>query len=147
MLSDINYQINIHDDILIYGKTQREHDDTVDKVLARLQHLGLTINLKKCVFNTSYVDFFGVRFTSEGMQPDPTKVATLRNSKPPKNKSELKSFPGMTDFRSRFVQNYAEKTRVLRELLTKDATWVWTENHMEAFRHLTTCLLRETVLG
>ena len=119
-IADISQQLNIHDDILIFDKTQVEHDIALNAVLKRLEDVGLTVNMKKCKFNTDNVEFFGVRFRSKGMKPDPAKVEALRKAEAPSNKSELKSFHGMANFSSRCVPNYSEKTRKLRELLPKN---------------------------
>jgi hypothetical protein len=35
---------NISDDIIVYGRDQREHDECLDKALARLRDRGMTLN-------------------------------------------------------------------------------------------------------
>ena len=146
-LADVSQQLNINDDILIFGRTQVEHDIALEAVLKRLEDVGLTVNMKKCKFNTDNVEFFGVRFTSKGLEPGPAKVEDLRKAEAPSNKSELKSFLGMANFSSRFVPNYSEKTRKLRELLPKNTKWRWTHVHEEAFDELKKSLQANTVLG
>ena len=41
------------DDILVYGKTQDEHDERLLKVLQHLEAAGLTLNREKCEFSQS----------------------------------------------------------------------------------------------
>jgi hypothetical protein len=50
---------NISADIIVFGKTQQEHDHNLNTVLARLQECGLTLNRDKCNFSVSEVTFFG----------------------------------------------------------------------------------------
>lgn len=38
------------DDVIIYGKTQAEHDENLRNVLTRLQKYGIKLNSEKCVF-------------------------------------------------------------------------------------------------
>ena len=38
---------NIHDDILVHGKSEEEHDRNLMAVLERLEERGITLNLKK----------------------------------------------------------------------------------------------------
>ncbi|CAC5422697.1 unnamed protein product [Mytilus coruscus] len=69
---------NISDDIIIYGKSQAEHDNALDATFKRLLENGLTLNLEKCEFNKDQVVFFGVTFSKEGISPNPKKkYATL----------------------------------------------------------------------
>ncbi|GJQ75503.1 hypothetical protein Trydic_g17590 [Trypoxylus dichotomus] len=69
-LSDIVNDVNISDDILMYGKTQAEYDQSLKQVFKRLQEKGLTVNKKKCLFNTESIKFFGHIFLKDGISPD-----------------------------------------------------------------------------
>ena len=42
-LSDCEGQNNISDDIIVYGRTQEEHDRNLERVLQRLDELNLTL--------------------------------------------------------------------------------------------------------
>ena len=42
---------NIVDDIIVWGRTQTEHDDNLQALLQRLRETGLTAKKSKCVFN------------------------------------------------------------------------------------------------
>ena len=52
-ISDINGVFNIHDDILIYGKTQLDHDRALHQLLKRLRDIGVTANKQKCIINVN----------------------------------------------------------------------------------------------
>jgi len=45
--------------------------------------------------------------------------------KPPTTISELRHFVGMVNQLGKFTPNLAQLTQPLRELLGKNATWVW----------------------
>lgn len=60
-------QLNMTDDILVYGKDQEEHDRNLMRVLRRLQDAGLTAHPGKCEFFKSELTFFGLRFSKEGI--------------------------------------------------------------------------------
>ena len=47
------------DDLLIYSKTQEEHDSHVLLVLKRLRENGLYAKLEKCSFDCKQVEFLG----------------------------------------------------------------------------------------
>ena len=39
------------DDVLVHGRTQEEHDQRLDAVLARISNAGVTLNAEKCEFS------------------------------------------------------------------------------------------------
>ncbi|KAK9722031.1 Reverse transcriptase (RNA-dependent DNA polymerase) [Popillia japonica] len=84
-LRGIPQVLNINDDILIYGRSQEEHDMSLRQVLNILKKKHLTINLSKCVFNKADVKFFGYLFTKNGIYPDPHKVNAILDLEEPKN--------------------------------------------------------------
>ena len=65
-LSDLIGVLNIHDDIMVYGKTKEEHDNNLRRLLDRLREIGITANGKKCVIGSNFIDFVGMRFSSKG---------------------------------------------------------------------------------
>ena len=54
----------------------------------------------------------------------------------PEDKKGLQRFLGMTNYLSRYVENYSDKTSVLRELLHDDVSWHWETRHDQAFQNL-----------
>ena len=65
------------DDLLIYSRTQAEHDIHVRKVLQRLREYGLYAKLEKCSFDCKEVEFLGYTISSKIIFMDPTKVQTV----------------------------------------------------------------------
>ena len=45
-ISDLSRVINIHDDILVHGRSKQEHDENLRKLLERLREIGITGNKK-----------------------------------------------------------------------------------------------------
>ena len=135
-LSDITNASNIYDDIIIYGKTQQEHDLALIQVLQRFEDCGLTLGQAKCQVNAKSVKFFGILFGPEGISPDPEKVTALNAMTQPTNVTELRSFLGMTNYSAPFIPDYANVTAPLRHLTCKGATFVWTKECQQAFQIL-----------
>ena len=73
-LKGINGIKNIADDIIVYGKTRKEHDIALEACLSRLQERGFTLNKEKCKFLDTKMTFFGQIFSKEGTRPDPRRV-------------------------------------------------------------------------
>jgi hypothetical protein len=57
------------DDILIGGKTREEHDETLRKLLARFQEVGLRVKESKCAILVPKVTFLGHVIDSNGIHP------------------------------------------------------------------------------
>ncbi|KAK3749040.1 hypothetical protein QZH41_005695 [Actinostola sp. cb2023] len=136
LLADIPGALNISDDVIVFGQTQNDHDETLEKTLKKFSDNHITLNAKKCEFNKTSLEFFGFVFSDGGMKPDPKKVEDIQNLEPPTNVKELRSVLGMTGYSSRFIQDYATITAPLRELTHKNSSWNWTTTHQEAFETL-----------
>ena len=67
------------DDILIYSKTQEEHDIHVRQVLQRLWEYGLYAKVEKCSFDHNHVEFLVYVVSQQGISMDPSKVQTILN--------------------------------------------------------------------
>ena len=96
------------DDIFIFGKVQTdqeamvEHDKHLKKqVLQILQKNGLTANLPKCEFRKPKMEFYGMIFSKDDIEPDPKKVDALIMMTPPTSVGEVQSLLGMTNFLAR----------------------------------------------
>ena len=61
ILEGLDGQVCIIDDILMHGKTQKEHDTSLRAVLKKLaiDESGATLNPEKCVFSKKEVKFGG----------------------------------------------------------------------------------------
>ena len=66
--------------LLVYSKTQEEHDSHILLLLKRLWEHGLYAKLEKCSFDCNQVEFLGYLISSEGISMDPVKVQSVSNS-------------------------------------------------------------------
>ena len=135
-LEGIDGAINISDDILVFGKTHSEHNRNLAAVFQRLREKGLTLNKSKCEYSKDKLEFFGYVFSKDGISPDPEKVEDVVTLQTPSTASEVRSLLGMTNYCSRFIQDYATKTEPLRKLTHKDQPWCWTAEHDRSVSHL-----------
>ena len=49
---------NITDDVIIWGKSQQNHDFYLQKALQGVREHGLTLNKEKCLFNQPKATFY-----------------------------------------------------------------------------------------
>ena len=73
-MEGLDGQVCIIDDILIHGKTQKEHDTSLRAVLKKLGESGATLNPEKCMFSKKEVKFAGHILNEEGIKSDPDKI-------------------------------------------------------------------------
>ena len=133
ILAGIPGAMNMADDILVYGKSQEEHDIALKQTLEALAKKGATLNLRKCKFNKRHLEYFGYVFSEEGMRPSKSKVRALNEMSRPENVNAARSFLGFTNYLKRFIPDYSTLTYPIRQLLKKNAHFKWTEECEKSF--------------
>ena len=106
------------DDILIHGADKKEHNERLHKVLRKLQGMNVTLNPEKCKFARNQVPFLGHIIDGDDIHADPAKVTVITDMAVPSNMFELRRFLGMVNQLSKFSPELAEKSKLLRELLS-----------------------------
>ena len=124
------------DDILIYAKTEEEHDNLVRETLKRLSNNGLAVSPEKCVWKTQEVEFLGYVISTEGIKMSTDKVDAVLGWKTPASLTEVQSFLGFANFYRRFIQDYSRVARPLTELTKKTEKWSWNPEADKAFKEL-----------
>ena len=123
VISGIEGSLNFSDDIIVFAPTQHEHDARLDQVLNRLSEVGITLSPTKCQFSMTELDFYGMRFSSNGMSIQQQKIDALRNAKPPKTPSEVRSLLGLAKYCTRQIPNLATICDPLAELARSKTTF------------------------
>lgn len=127
---------NISDDIIVFAKTQEEHDRRLKNVLQRLREKNITLNKSKCEFNKNSVEFFGYCFSAEGVSADPKQVDAIKSATAPQNAGELCSLLGLANYVSRFIPDLTTIVAPLRTLTHQNTTWQWGKKEQSAFKEL-----------
>ena len=135
------------DDILIFGKDQKEHDVRLTTVLERIQAAGVTLNKDKCEFNKTSLTFLGHTIDGKGISPDPQKTAAINKMASPKSTSELRRFMGMVNQLGKYSPRIAELSKPMRELLSSKRAWNWGPAQEESFVKVKAELTTHTVLA
>ena len=135
------------DDILIFGKDQKEHDTRLTAALERIQAAGVTLNKDKCEFNKMSLTFLGHTIDGNGISADPQKTAAISKMASPKSTTELRRFMGMVNQLGKFSPRIAELSKPMRELLSSKRAWNWGPAQEEAFVKVEAELTAPTVLG
>ena len=125
----------VADDIVVSGPTQEEQDENLIALLMRARERNIRFNLPKSFFCLSSIPWFGNLLTSQGLKPDPSKLAAIENMPNPKSHEELATLIGMLNYLSRYIRDLSTLNQPLRELNNQE-NFVWTEVHSEAVRKI-----------
>ena len=86
------------DDILVFSKDKKQHQEQVKRILEKLQQHQLSLKAEKCYFDKEEIDFLGLIITEKGIQMDPNKVKAVTTWPTPTTKRELQQFLGFVNF-------------------------------------------------
>ena len=134
------------DDILIFSKTEEEHEEHLRLVLQRLREHQLYAKFSKCEFWIDEVPFLGHVISQGGIAVDPSKVKDVLKWETPQTVKEVRSFLGLAGYYRRFIENFSKIAKPLTSLLEKDVAFVWTDERQRAFDELKKRLTTAPVL-
>ena len=117
------------DDILVTGRTEEEHLQSLEGVLSRLEQACLRLKRRKCAFMLPSVEYLGHKITAEGLQPTDEKIRAIRDAPAPRNVSQLKSW----DYYWKFLPHLSSTLSPLYSLLQKQTKWTWGDSQRQAF--------------
>ena len=127
-------------DIIVFSSTWEEHLARLCGVFERFRHAKLKLGAAKCTFADKEVSYLGHRVTEEGLLPDPSLLAAIRDIPTPKTATEVRSFLGLAGYYRSYVKGFAAIAAPLHALTRKDAVFHWSENCHTAFDQLKTRL-------
>ena len=96
------------DDILVYSKSESEHEEHLRSVLTLLRQEKLYAKFSKCEFWLTEVQFLGHVVNAEGIHVDPAKIEAISKWEAPKSPTEIRSFLGLAGYYRRFIEGFAK---------------------------------------
>ncbi|GJY19770.1 putative reverse transcriptase domain-containing protein [Tanacetum coccineum] len=135
------------DDILIYSKSEEEHEVHLKTILDLLKKEKLYAKFSKCEFWLQEVQFLGHVVNRDGIHVDLSKVESVKNWKTPESPTEIRSFLGLAGYYRRFIKNFSKIAKPLTLLTQKNKAYVWGDKQDEAFQILKEKLCNAPVLA
>ena len=123
----------IADDMIIYGRTDQEHDKHLINFLEVCRKNTLTLNSDKMQFRLPQVSFFGHQWSARGLSQDPKKIAAVKRMKLAQDVETMRSFLGLVNYLNRFSPHLTELSEPLRQICRQDVEFELTESVHVAF--------------
>ena len=124
------------DDILIYSKTEEEHEEHVKKILEALNKYNLYLKPEKCEFHVRTTEFLGFIIEPGKIKMSPQKVQAILEWPTPESKEHIQSFLGLANYCRKFIKGFSQITLPLTKLLSKDVEFKWNIEQQQAFETL-----------
>ena len=136
LFGDIDGVLICMDDVIVFGKSESEHDDTLKTVLDRIKAAGLKLNKKSVNSKSNHLSSWDIIFLIKGVSVSSDKIDAIKRLKPPKTVQELRRILGMFNFVTKFVKNAQSNLSPINELLKKDSSWCWETSQQSAFENM-----------
>ncbi|GJS87350.1 reverse transcriptase domain-containing protein [Tanacetum coccineum] len=135
------------DDILIYSRNKKEHEEHLKTILELLKKEELYAKFSKCEFWINTVKFLGHVIDSSGIHVDPAKIEAVKNWASPTTPSEIRQFLGLAGYYRRFIEGFSKIAKPMTELTQKNQKFDWGEEQEEAFQLLKQKLCAAPILA
>ena len=125
------------DDIIIYGKTEKEFTDNLWDVLERLNSRGITVNPAKCKFGLEEVEYVGHVVSQLGLNMSQEKKTKVLDFPIPDTTKQLRGFLGLVNYFRDHVRGYAATCAPMHALTTTSGKRItWTQEAERAFEKI-----------
>ncbi|GJR22022.1 putative reverse transcriptase domain-containing protein [Tanacetum coccineum] len=122
------------DDILIYSKDKKEHEEHLKAILELLKKEKLYAKFSKCEFWIPKVQFLGHVIDSRGIHVDPAKIESIKDWATPKTPTEIRQFLGLAGYYRRFIEGFLKIAKSMTKLTQKGIKFDWGEKEENAFQ-------------
>ena len=135
LLEHRNYSRGYLDDIIIFSKSFEEHVQHAKNVFLELKTHNLNINEEKTKVAQKDVKYCGFRVSEHGISTDERIVTAVKefpnmndeNLTIAKRKSRIQSFQGLAGYYRRFIKNFSDLEKPLRDASKAGAEWISSE--------------------
>ncbi|GJV89149.1 putative reverse transcriptase domain-containing protein [Tanacetum coccineum] len=106
------------DDILIYSKNKKEHEEHLKAVLELLKKEKLYAKFSKCI------------------HVDPTKIESIKDWESPKMPMKIRQFLGLAGYYRRFIKGFSKIAKSMTKLTQKRVKFDWGDKQEVTFQLL-----------
>ncbi|GKF96653.1 putative reverse transcriptase domain-containing protein [Tanacetum coccineum] len=122
------------DDILIYSKNKKEHEEHLKAILKLHKKEELYAKFSKCEFWIPKVQFLGYVIDCQGIHVDPAKIESIKDCASPKTPTEIHQFLGLAGYYRRFIEGFSNIAKPMTKLTQNKVTFEWGDKQEAAFQ-------------
>ena len=115
-------------------------------IFQKLKEAGLKLKQSKCDFMKRQIQYLRHLISSDGIQPLPEKLESIKNMPAPRSPKEVKQFLGLAGYYHTFVPQFSDLSRPLTRLTRKDALFEWAKECQAYFELLKEALCTHPIL-
>ncbi|XP_069184050.1 uncharacterized protein [Procambarus clarkii] len=135
------------DDVVIYSRSFDEHLRDLTETPSLLDKAGFKLNINKCTLASQKFKFLGFQVSTDGIRPDPDSCRAIAEMPRPRSARDVRRFLGAAGYFRRHIKGFASITAPLTDLVKKNAKFMWTSEHDEAYTKLKSQLITAPVLA
>lgn len=105
---DLPFVYAFVDNLLVASDNQDEHLVHLNLLFSELNDYGLCINVDKCVFGQSIIEFLGFKLSDKGIEPLTDRVKCIIEFPQPTTLTQLRRFLGLFNFYRRCIPKAAD---------------------------------------
>jgi hypothetical protein len=113
------------DDILVYSKTEEEHDEHLRIVLQTLRKHKLYRKFDKCDFYQKEIQYLGHVISAKRIVVDTERIKCIKEWPIPKDVADIWSFMGITGYYRRFIEGFSKISYPIMSLQKKGTKFNW----------------------
>ncbi|GJU94596.1 putative reverse transcriptase domain-containing protein [Tanacetum coccineum] len=122
--------------ILIYSKNKKEHEEHLKLIMRLLKKEELYVKFSKCEFWLLKVQFIGHVIDCEGIHKDPAKIESIKGWASPKTPTEIHQCLGLAGYYQRIIEGFSKISKLMMKLTQKSVKFEWGEKAEAAFQLL-----------
>ncbi|GFV60663.1 hypothetical protein TNCV_788291 [Trichonephila clavipes] len=108
---DLPFVYAFVDDLLVASDNEPQHLEHLEILFSKLKAYGLCINVEKCQFGQSTIEFLGFKLSGEGIEPLPDRVKCILEFPQPTTLTQLRRYLGIFNFYRRCIPKSCRHTR------------------------------------
>nr|GEZ65273.1 putative reverse transcriptase domain-containing protein [Tanacetum cinerariifolium] len=139
------FMIVFIDDILIYSRDEKEHEEHLKAILELLKKEELYAKFSKCEF--WILKFLGYVIDNQGIHVDPAKIESVKDWASPKSPTEIRQFLGLEGYYRRFIEGFSKIAKPMTKLTQKKVKFEWGDKQEAAFQLLKQKLCSAPILA
>ena len=95
-------------DVMIHSRLHDDHLRHVREALKRIRSAHMRLNLQKCIFVSSSVQYLGHTIMARGITPGKEKTDAIAKASAPNCQKKLRSFLGLANYFRMYIPRFAQ---------------------------------------